>query len=144
MILVILQPNRQDKPKSVRNRFTYVPVKEQHQPRFTSGRHSRHLGNLPPSLHQQEPQSRVMEAYEAKAYTVDDYKRRMAPLRATEAGLKAKRAEVAGELDHQTAVLARPEEVLQFASELSDFLENSPPKDRKQMLNRFVKCIWIE
>ena len=89
-------------------------------------------------------QSRVMEAYEAKAYTVDDYKRRIAPLRATEAGLKVKRAEVAGELDHQTAVLARPEEVLQFASELSDFLENSSPKDRKQMLNRFIKCIWIE
>ena len=85
-----------------------------------------------------------MEAYEAKAYTVDDYKRRIAPLRATEAGLKVKSEEVAGELDHQTTVLARPEEVLQFASELSDFLENSSPKDRKQMLNRFIKCIWIE
>ena len=48
------------------------------------------------------------------------------------------------QLDHQTAVLARPEEVLQFASELSEFLENSSPKDRKQMLNRFIKCIWIE
>ena len=76
--------------------------------------------------------------------TVDDYSRRITPLRATEADLKAKRAEVAGELDHQTAVLAKPEEVLQFASQLSDFLESSSPKDRKQMLNRFIKCIWIE
>ena len=41
-------------------------------------------------------------------------------------------------------MLARPEEVLQFTSQLSDFLENSSPKDRKQMLNRFIKCIWIE
>ena len=89
-------------------------------------------------------QSRVMEAYEAGAYTVDDYSRRMAPLRATEADLQKKRAETARELDHQTAALAKPEEVLQFTSHLSDFLENSSPKDRKQMLNRFIKCIWIE
>ena len=89
-------------------------------------------------------QSRVMEAYEAGAYTVDQYSHRIAPLRATEADLKAKMEDVAGELDHQTAVLARPEEVLQFASQLSDFLKRSSPKDRKQMLNRFIKCIWIE
>ena len=69
-----------------------------------------------------------MAAYEAGAYTVDNYNRRIGPLRATEADLKAKKAEVAGELDHQTAVLARPEEVLQFASQLSDFLEKSSPK----------------
>ena len=89
-------------------------------------------------------QARVMEAYEAGAYTVDDYSRRMAPLRATEADLQKKSTEAARALDHQTAVLAKPEEVLQFASQLSDFLENSSPKDRKQMLNRFIKCIWIE
>ena len=89
-------------------------------------------------------QARVMEAYEASAYTVEDYSRRMAPLRATEAELKDKRAEVSRELDHQVAVLAKPEEVLQFVSQLSDFLEKSSPKDRKQMLNRFIKCIWIE
>ena len=91
-----------------------------------------------------ERQSRVMEAYEAGAYTVDDYSRRMAPLRATEADLQRKSTEAARELDHQTAVLAKPEEVLEFTSQLSDFLENSSPKDRKQMLNRFIKCIWIE
>ena len=89
-------------------------------------------------------QTRVMGAYEAGAYTVEDFSRRMAPLRATEAELKDKRAEVSRELDHQVAVLAKPEEVLQFVSQLSDFLEKSSPKDRKQMLNRFIKCIWIE
>ena len=67
-------------------------------------------------------QSRVMEAYEAGVYTVDDYSRRMAPLRATEADLQKKRAETARELDQQTAVLAKPEEILQFTSQLSDFL----------------------
>ena len=89
-------------------------------------------------------QARVMEAFEAGTYTVDDYSRRMAPLRATEAELKEKRTDVARELDHQTAVLAKPEEVLQFVAQLSDFLDRSSPKDRKQMLNRFIKCIWIE
>lgn len=89
-------------------------------------------------------QARVMEAYEAGAYTVDDYSRRMTPLRAAEADLKEKAAEAARELDHQTAVLARPEEILEFTSQLSDFLKHSSPKDRKQMLNRFIKCIWIE
>ena len=89
-------------------------------------------------------QARVMEAYEAGAYTVDDYSRRVTPLRTAEADLKEQAAEVARELDHQTAVLAKPEEILQFASNLCDFLKHSSPKDRKQMLNRFIKCIWIE
>ena len=89
-------------------------------------------------------QARVMEAYEAGAYTVDEYIRRVAPLRENEADLKTKRAEVSKELDHQTAVLAKPEKVLQFASDLSDCLQVSSPKERKQMLSRFIKCIWIE
>ena len=53
-------------------------------------------------------QARVMEAFEAGAYTVDDYSRRMTPLRATEVDLKEKRAEAAREIDHQTAVLTKP------------------------------------
>ena len=89
-------------------------------------------------------QARIMEAFEAGAYTVDDYSRRITPLRATEADLRKKMAEAEQDLDHQTAVLAKPEEILQFVSQLSDFLKNSSPKDRKQMLNRFIKCIWIE
>ena len=89
-------------------------------------------------------QARIMEAYEAGAYTVEDYSHRITPLRLAEANLREKRAEVAREIDHQTAVLARPEDILDFTSQLSGFLENSSPKDRKQMLNRFIQCIWIE
>ncbi len=89
-------------------------------------------------------QARIMEAFEAGAYTVDDFSRRINPLRATEADLISRRSEISSELDHETAVLAKPEDILQFTSDLSKFLENSSPKDRKQMLNRFIKCIWIE
>ena len=91
----------------------------------------------------QQRQARIMEAYEKGAYTVDDYIRRITPLREAEAELKNKRTEAAGELD-QAAILTEPQEVLAFTSRVADFIRNSPPKDRKQMLNRFIKCVWIE
>ena len=56
-----------------------------------------------------------MEAYEKGAYTVDDYIRRITPLREAEAELKNKRTEAAGELD-QAAILTEPQEVLAFTS----------------------------
>ena len=92
----------------------------------------------------QKRQARVMEAYEKGAYTVDDYTRRITPLRETEAELKNKRTEAARELDHRAAILTEPQEVLAFTSQVADFIGNSPPKDRKQLLKRFIKCVWIE
>ena len=85
-----------------------------------------------------------MEAYEKGAYDVDDYTKRITPLRKTEADLKQHLADATREIDHQTDVLARPEEILAFTAQVADFIRHSLPKDRKQMLRRFIQCVWIE
>ena len=95
-------------------------------------------------LEVQKKQARVMDAYEDGAYTVKQFNERSAPLRKNEAHLKQTRAEAASELDNEAAILAKPHEILQFVSQVADFMKHSPPKDRKQMLKRFVKCVWIE
>ena len=89
-------------------------------------------------------QARIMDAYEKGAYSVDDYIRRTSPLQTTEADLKRRLADAQDEIEHQTAALAKPEEVLAFTNQVADFIQHSAPKERKQMLKPFIKCIWIE
>ena len=87
--------------------------------------------------------ARVMEAYEAGAYEVDDFTKRITPLRKTEADLKRRLADTAKATEHQTAVLAKPEEIIVFTSHVADFIKHSDPKERKQMLNRFITSVTI-
>ena len=89
-------------------------------------------------------QSRIMDAYEDGSYSRDVYNNRIEPLRETEEKLKQHLAHVNREIDHQAAALANPWEVLQFTGQVADFIRHSPPKERKEMLRRFIKCIWIE
>ena len=85
-----------------------------------------------------------MAAYEAGAYTVTDFAKRMEPLRRTEADLVAKKKEAERQLDQQAAIIAEPATVLEFARQVGEFIKHSTPKQRKQVLKRFVKCVWIE
>ena len=82
--------------------------------------------------------ARVMEAYD-----VDDFTKRITPLRKTEADLKRRLADTAKDTEHQTAVLAKPEEIILFTSHVADFIKHSDPKERKQMLNRFITSVTI-
>ena len=91
-----------------------------------------------------DQQDRVMTAYEAGTYTVTDFARRMDPLRRTEAELEAKKKEAERQLDQQAAIIAQPAAVLEFARQVGEFIKHSTPKERKQVLKRFVKCVWIE
>ena len=75
---------------------------------------------------------------------MDDYSRRITPLREAEAELRRKKSETAREIDHRAAILTEPQEVLKFTSQVADLIRNSDPKDRKQLLRRFIKCVWIE
>ena len=88
--------------------------------------------------------ARVMEAYEKGAYSVDDYARRTAPLREAESGLRQTIAETSERLEHEAAVVAGPGEILEFTADVAEFIRSSSPKERKNMLHRFVKCVWIE
>ena len=88
--------------------------------------------------------ARVMEAYEKGAYTVDEYTDRVAPLRETESKLNQHLADATNEIEPQTAVLAKPEDILAFTTQVGEFIRHSPPKERKQMLQRFIKCVWVE
>ena len=91
-----------------------------------------------------DQQDRVMAAYEAGAYTVTDFAKRMEPLRRTEVDLVAKKREAERQLDQQAAIIAEPATVLKFARQVAEFIRHSTPKQRKQVLKRFVKCVWIE
>ena len=92
----------------------------------------------------EQRKARVMEAYEKGAYSVDDYARRTAQLREAEAGLRQTIAETSERLGHEAAVVAGPGEVLEFTADVAEFIRNSSPKERKSMLQRFIKCVWIE
>ena len=91
-----------------------------------------------------DQQDRVMAAYEAGAYTVTDFAKRMDPLRSAEAELASKKKEAERQLDQQAAIIAQPATVLEFARDVGEFIKHSTPKERKQVLKRFVKCVWIE
>ena len=87
---------------------------------------------------------RVMEAYEGGEYDLEEYSRRISPLRKDEADLRMHLADASRETDHQTAVLPNPQDILAFTGLVADFIRNSCPKERKQMVHRFVQHIWIE
>ena len=92
----------------------------------------------------EQRKARVMEAYESGAYSVDDYSRRTAPLTKAEAELRQTISETSERLERETALAAEPGEIMEFVAEVSEFIRNSPPKERKNMLQRFIKCVWIE
>ena len=86
----------------------------------------------------------VMHAHEKGTYTPDEFTQRIAPLREREVELKQHLAQAARDTDHQSAILAKPEEILTFATQVADFIKHSSPKERKHMLRKFISCIWIE
>ena len=92
----------------------------------------------------EEQQDRIMTAYERGAYTVEDFSRRMATLRKKQAELLERQADAATEVERQGDIIANPEEVIAFAADTAGLMANSPAKERKQLLRRFVKCVWIE
>ena len=103
---------------------------------------ARHLSFDNELLDLQKRQTRIMEAYEKGAYTVDDYTRRITPLREAEAGLKSEYPRPPESLtkrySRQTSASAGihcPRSCLQ---------PSLPSQRTKQMLTRFIKCVWIE
>ena len=86
----------------------------------------------------------VMDAHERGTYTPDEFTQRIAPLREREAELRQHLAQAAIDTDRQAEILAQPQEILAFATQVADFIKHSPPKERKNMLKRFIQCIWIE
>ena len=92
----------------------------------------------------QERQDRIMTAYEAGAYKVTEFAKRMDALREQEAELEPQRAEAARQMDEQASIIANPQTVLAFCRDVSELIRNSSDKERKQILRRFIKCVWIE
>ena len=91
----------------------------------------------------QEQQERVMQAYEAGAYSVTDFAKRIDPLRRSEDDLAKKKADAESELNQQAAVIAKPQMVLDFAKDVGEFIRHSSAKERKQVLKKFIKTIWV-
>ena len=91
----------------------------------------------------QEQQERVMQAYEAGAYSVTDFAKRIDPLRRSEADLAKKTADAESDLNQQAAVIAKPQMVLDFAKDVGKFIRHSSAKERKQVLKKFINTIWI-
>ena len=81
-------------------------------------------------------QARVMDAYENETYTARKFTNRITPLRQQETDLRQHLTEATRDIEHQTALLARPEEILAFTTQVAEFIKHSPPKETKQMLKR--------
>ena len=84
-----------------------------------------------------------MHAYEAGAYSVTDFAKRIDPLRRSEADLTKKKAAAESDLNQQAAVIAKPQMVLDFAKDVGEFIRHSSAKERKQVLKKFIKTIWV-
>ena len=91
----------------------------------------------------QEQQERVMQAFEAGAYSVTDFAKRIDPLRRSEAGLAIKKADAESELNQQAVVITKPQMVLDFAKDVGNFIKHSSAKERKQVLKKFIKTVWV-
>ena len=89
-------------------------------------------------------QDRVMTAYEAGAYSVEDFTDRMQPLRKQEAELEEKKSQAIRELSRDAAMVANPQMVIDFAKDMSKLIKHSQPKERKELIQRVVTCVWIE
>ena len=72
-----------------------------------------------------------------------DFAKRMDPLRRTEADLAKKRGDAESELNQQAAVIANPDMVLDFAKDVGEFIRHSSAKERKQVLKKFIKTVWV-
>ena len=91
----------------------------------------------------QEQQERVMQAYENGAYSVTDFAKRIDPLRRSEADLVKKKADAEADLNQQAAVITKPQMVLDFARDVGEFIRHSSAKERKQVLKKFIKTVWV-
>ncbi len=71
----------------------------------------------------QDQKERVTQAYEAGDYSVTNFARQMEPLRCSEAELAKKKADVERDLGQQAAVFTSPQMVLDFASDIGEFIK---------------------
>lgn len=91
----------------------------------------------------QKKQERVMRAYEAGAYTVENLTKRMEPLRKQTAELSEKKTQANHEIDQEAAVVTNPQMVIDFAQDTSKLIQHSQPKEQKELLKKFIKTIVI-
>ena len=89
-------------------------------------------------------EDRIMTAFEDEVYDSEEYERRMTPVRERKAGLKAKQSEVRTEMGRDAAIVADPQGVLDFAQNMTKLLRHASPKEARQLLQRFIKCVWVE
>ena len=87
---------------------------------------------------------KVKTSWEDNVYTLEEYNRRMAPLRRREAELREKRAQADQELDRDARVVADPQSVIAFAQDVAGLIQHSTAKEMRESLKGFIKCIWIE
>ena len=87
---------------------------------------------------------RVMTAYERGDYTSDECGKRLEPLRKQNAELEGARASAEREMDRDAAIVADPQMVLDFSKDMAKAIRHSPPKEAKELIKRFIRCVWIE
>ena len=92
----------------------------------------------------EKKQERVMTAYEAGAYTVENFTKRMEPLRKQKVELLEKKTKASNEINREAAIVANPQMVIDFAKDMSKLIQHSQPKEQKELLKRFIKTVWIE
>ena len=92
----------------------------------------------------EKKEDRVMTAYEAGAYTVENFTKRMDPLRKQKTELNGNKATARKELNRDAVIVASPQMVIDFAKDMSKLIQHSQPKERKELLKKFIQCVWVE
>ena len=95
-------------------------------------------------LRLEKKQERIMTAYEAGVYTPEECAKRLEPLRKQKADLEEKKAQANREMDRDAAIVANPQVVIDLAKDMRKLIRHSPSKETKELIKRFIKCVWIE
>ena len=91
----------------------------------------------------EKKQERVMTAYEAGAYTVENFTKRMEPLRNQKVELLENKTRAGNEINREAAIVTNPQMVIDFAKNISALIKHSHPKEQKELLKKFIKTVVI-
>ena len=89
-------------------------------------------------------EDRIIIAYEMEELSLEKYSERRRELKAMRASLEAAKESAIAGLGDEAAILENPQAVLDYTSEVNEFLRTAETSRCKTWIKRFIKCIWVE
>ena len=89
-------------------------------------------------------EDRIILVYETEELSLEKYSERMKALKEIRSSLEEARESAIAALGEEATILENQQEILDYTSELNEFLRTSETSRCKSWLGKFVKCIWVE